>query len=155
MKSLLTILIVLCSGCATNAPPDPLIPVQQFLAAMTAEDKAAAETVLSANAEFVLPFNPNGDATERGMRRFLAPVYLSLAFDNYDNIVYSNPLFHVANNGTTVFVESIGDLKVASTGRPYRNRYIFRFDIYNGRIERVTEYSNPVTAAREGALAGR
>ena len=149
------LILVTAGGCATSAPPDPLLPVRQFMAAMMAENKEAAEAVLTANAEFVLPFNPNGDPTERGVRRFPAPVYLSLAFDNYDNIAYPNPLFHIANNGATVFMESVGDLKVARTGRSYRNRYLFRFDVYDGRIERVFEYSNPVTAARDGALAGR
>jgi ketosteroid isomerase-like protein len=34
-----------------------------------------------------------------------------------------------------------------SNGRPYKNRYIFRFDVENGKIKRIREYCNPVTGA--------
>ncbi len=34
-----------------------------------------------------------------------------------------------------------------ANGRPYRNRYIFRFETKNGKITRIREYTNPVTSA--------
>ncbi len=37
-------------------------------------------------------------------------------------------------------------MKMAN-GRPYENRYVFRFDVENGKIRRIREYLNPVTSA--------
>ena len=50
------------------------------------------------------------------------------------------------HDGTVVFMEARGDMRMKSGGA-LRNRYIFRFDIKNGKIVRVREYTNPVTAA--------
>jgi ketosteroid isomerase-like protein len=45
-----------------------------------------------------------------------------------------------------VFAELRGDMTMA-TGKPYKNLYVLRFDIVDGKIRKVTEYRNPVTAA--------
>ena len=37
-------------------------------------------------------------------------------------------------------------MKMAN-GRPYANRYVFRFDVEGGKIKRIREYANPITAA--------
>ena len=34
-----------------------------------------------------------------------------------------------------------------TNGRPYDNRYVFRFDAEGGKLKRIREYANPVTAA--------
>ncbi|GGP71284.1 nuclear transport factor 2 family protein [Saccharothrix coeruleofusca] len=50
-------------------------------------------------------------------------------------------------DGTTVFVECRGEMTQAVTGKPYRNRYVFKFEVRDGLIRRIREYSNPVTVA--------
>ena len=138
-------------ACASGGrQSNELAVVQGFLQAVAAEDMRAADTLLSGSAEFVLPFHPSGDVSAAAVRRIPAPVYLSSLFANYDQIVFAEQIAHIANEGRSVFLEAYGDFRVAGSGRPYRNRYLFRFDIYDGRIERITEYRNPVTAARDG-----
>jgi len=44
-----------------------------------------------------------------------------------------------------VFIEQWGNM-VLPDGRPYRNKYVFRFSIRQGRISHVREYFNPVIA---------
>ncbi len=146
-------LLCACATAGGGNRGDALAVVQTYLAALANENREVAEALFSANAEIVLPFNPNGDAGEAAIRRFSVPVYLGIAFEQYDNLVFVNQRAHIANVGATVFLEATGDLRVARTGTPYRNRYLFRFDVYDGRIERIVEYSNPVTAARQGAAA--
>lgn len=151
--ALFAVLLCACAASGGGNRSDALAVVQTYLAALASENREVAEALFSANAEIVLPFHPSGDAGEAAIRRFTVPVYLGIAFQQYDNLVFVNQRAHLANAGATVFLEATGDLKVARTGAPYRNRYLFRFDVYDGRIERIVEYSNPVTAARHGAAA--
>ena len=53
---------------------------------------------------------------------------------------------HERADGTAAFAEAAGDMRCA-TGRPYKNRYVFRFDVEGGRIRRIREYVNPLTSA--------
>ncbi|MFD5827020.1 nuclear transport factor 2 family protein [Lentzea sp. NPDC060358] len=64
----------------------------------------------------------------------------------FDRIRWRDLEFSTA--GETVFAECHGDMTVAGTGEPYRNRYVFRFDVRDGLIRRIREYSNPVAVAR-------
>ena len=36
---------------------------------------------------------------------------------------------------------------VTADGKPYRNRYVFRFDFESGRIKSAREYYNPIISA--------
>jgi ketosteroid isomerase-like protein len=52
----------------------------------------------------------------------------------------------ITGDGSRVFIEQRGNM-VLPDGRPYRNKYVFRFSIRDGRISHVREYFNPVIAA--------
>ena len=62
----------------------------------------------------------------------------------------------VSEDGGTVFVECRGDY-TSVDGRPYKNVYIFKFVLRDGKIIRTFEYANPVTYAMLAGLpiAGR
>ena len=54
----------------------------------------------------------------------------------------------ITDDGTTVFVEGRGDLILEKTGQPYRNIYVFKFSISEGKITEIREYANPVIYAK-------
>lgn len=141
-KAVLFTVACLLGACATTTSTDPLTPVQEFFAALAEEDKAKLDSLLTPNAELVMPFNPNGDTSTAGIRRMPATVFVSQVLAAYDNLRFLDARFHIANQGNSVFVEAMGDFRVARSGQPYRNRYILRFDLYDERIDRITEYVN-------------
>lgn len=135
------------------APAGPAVLADRLFDALSREDVAAASALFAPGAEFVLPYNPNGDASAAGIRRFPAAAYLTVATRSYDSIDFVDRVPIPAADGTTLVIEATGDLTVAANGRPYRNRYVFKFETRDGRITRVTEYANPITVAREGVAA--
>lgn len=138
---------------AQPAAQTPAALATRLFDAMAREDLPAAAALFAPGAEFVLPYNPNGDASAAGIRRFPAMGYVTVATRSYDNIRFLEQRATPAADGTTLFVEAEGDLVVAATGQPYRNRYVFKFEAANGRIARVTEYANTVTLAAQGITA--
>ena len=52
----------------------------------------------------------------------------------------------ITPDGHRVFIEQRGDILMPD-GKSYRNRYVFRFTIVEGKVKAVREYYNPVTAA--------
>ena len=52
----------------------------------------------------------------------------------------------VSSDGARVFLETRGHLTMSS-GKDYRNRYVMRLDIKNGRVSHVKEYYNPIQSA--------
>lgn len=46
-------------------------------------------------------------------------------------------------DGTVTFVQTLGDFRTTS-GAPYRNTYVFRFDWREGHLLSWEEYANPV-----------
>ena len=74
--------------------------------------------------------------------------YLGTIVANFSRAVLTERRFTVAEDGATVFLEAKGDLVHAHTSAPYRNMYVFRFDLHDGRIVGIAEYANPVPFAR-------
>lgn len=125
--------------------------VEPFLEAVERGDAETAFGFLAPGAEVHAMFNPNGDASDAGIRRFPARGYFGVVMRNYDVIRLTDRRFSVVDHGRSVWMEAEGDLRVAATGKPYRNRYVFRFDLdAAGRIGHVSEWVNTVTLAREG-----
>ena len=52
----------------------------------------------------------------------------------------------ITADGSRLFIEQRGNMTMAD-GRPYRNRYVFRFDVRDGRVSHVREYINPIISA--------
>ncbi len=128
--------------------------VEAFFATLEEENPEAAFALLSPDAVLVAPYNPNGDASDAGIRRFPARLYVEGAIATYDNLVFTERAWSFADGGRTIWVEAEGRLRVAQTGAPYENRYVFRIDFAeDGRIETITEYTNVATLARDGVTA--
>ena len=74
--------------------------------------------------------------------------YLQTILDNFKQAVMVDRKTFITDDGTTVFVEGRGDLILEKTGQPYRNIYVFRFSIADGKITEIREYANPVIYAK-------
>ncbi|MEM9724580.1 MAG: nuclear transport factor 2 family protein [Pseudomonadota bacterium] len=127
--------------------------VDAFFEALAAEDRETALAQLTPEAMLHAPYNPNGDATDEGVRSFPAALYVAGAMATYDNLVFEDRSYSMADDSRTVWLEAEGRLRVAETGSPYENRYVFKFELDGGKIAAITEYTNVVTLARDGVTA--
>ncbi|GLU47107.1 nuclear transport factor 2 family protein [Nocardiopsis ansamitocini] len=87
-------------------------------------------------------------ADVKGKSEVLA--YTSALFDKFTPLLWRGHEWRVSPDGGELFFHGIGDMVVARTGRPYRNTYVTRFDIENGRIVLMAEYGNALMYAGLG-----
>jgi ketosteroid isomerase-like protein len=164
-----TIVTFLCTcalalvGCATatagtlagqTQAADPVNNVVlPFFDAVAREDLEAAQIFMTPDTRVEAMFNANGQNGTANIRSFPAAVYFQIVARNYENIVFSNRVFSVADDGQTVWMEAQGELIVAATGQPYKNGYVFKLTIADGRITRLQEWVNTVTLTQQGIVA--
>lgn len=153
MTPILLALLLQAAPVTSATPTTPATLADRLFDALAREDLPAAAALFAPGAEFVLPYNPNGDASDAGVRRFPAMGYVTVATRSYDGIRFHDRTVTPAADGTTILVEAEGDLTNTVTSAPYRNRYVFKIETANGRITRVTEYANTVTLAAQGVVA--
>jgi ketosteroid isomerase-like protein len=129
--------------------------VQRFVAANQAKDKAAMMSMLADDIDHEIPFNESGRTEEGGFRRHRGKAEMSAFLDvtvaTIDTLHFVDPVFSPTADGRAVFVETYGDCRMAD-GKTYKNRYVFRYDVENGKITRLREYYNPITS---GVAFGR
>jgi ketosteroid isomerase-like protein len=146
------------AACATAppAPPraDPVARVvAPFFDAVAREDLAAVQTFITPDATVQAMFNPNGLNGADHIRTFPATAYFGIVSRNYDNIAFADRVFSVADDGRTVWMEAQGQLVVVPSGAPYRNGYVFKLTLENGRIRTIQEWVNTVTLTQQGVTA--
>ena len=71
-----------------------------------------------------------------------------MVLENFTQAAVIDRKTFITDDGATVFVEGRGDLIQKSSGQPYRNLYVFRFTISDGKITDIREYGNPVIYAK-------
>lgn len=125
--------------------------VDAFFAAMENGDEAAASALFTEDAEIVYPYNPNGDASDAAIRRVPARDYTRAASTKYSEIRLVERRYSPVTDGSTMWVEAKGKLRIAATGAAYENRYVFKFKLDGEKISRITEYTNVATVAKSGA----
>lgn len=59
---------------------------------------------------------------------------------------FTNVVWRTTSDGLALF-QADGEVTL-SDGRPYRNHYLFVFEVTDGKVVRWVEYYNPVIAAR-------
>ncbi len=122
----------------------------EFFRALSERDLSIANAVLTKETEEIIPLAmAGGTDPERvfdGKDAVLG--YLQTILDNFKQAVMVDRKTFITNDGTTVFVEGRGDLILEKTGQPYRNIYVFKFSISDGKITEIREYANPVIYAK-------
>ena len=128
--------------------------VEPFFEAVAREDLVAVQKFITPDSIVQAMFNPNGQNGAAHIRSFPATAYFAIVTRNYENIVFSDRIFSVSRDGRTVWMEAQGNLIVAATGKPYRNGYVFKLTLENGKIKAIQEWVNTVTLTQQGLSAG-
>ena len=140
-----------------SASRDPVADiVAPLFEAVANEDLSAASTFLVRGAPIHAMFNPSGSTDDASIRTFPAVGYFQLVTKNYENIVFNNRTYSVADEGRTVWMEANGDLRLEATGAAYRNRYVFKVSLNEaGKVTEIREWVNTVTLTQQGITARR
>jgi ketosteroid isomerase-like protein len=121
---------------------------EAYLVALQAKDKEAILAIVTDDFELEVPCNVSGtnDFSDSWRGLEAAKAGWDSAFREIELLRYTDLEFTGGEDGKVAFAEGLGVMKMAN-GRPYDNRYVFRFDVENGKIRRIREYLNPVTSA--------
>ena len=125
--------------------------VLAFFRAVGARDAAALAQAITDDAVYEIPFSESGSSAPGGFRRYegtsaVVDFWMATTASGPKNLGAEEIEISVTGDGSRVFIEQWGNM-VLPDGRPYRNRYVFRFSIRDGRVSHVREYFNPVIAA--------
>ncbi|SFT93472.1 hypothetical protein SAMN05660657_03981 [Geodermatophilus amargosae] len=122
--------------------PQERAVVEAYLDAVGRLDLPAIEATFADDVELVLPYAPPGFPKVSRGRAAAMEVYPEglmdpMRFSGYRiDALEGRPGEWVA--------EYTSDTRVLTTGRPYRNTYISRFRIRDGRITRLAEFFDPI-----------
>ena len=121
---------------------------KEYLRALQAKDKGAIFAILADDFALEVPFNVSGsnDYSDSWRGLAAADANYDVTFRIIQNIVYTDLEVTPGKDANVAFAEGLGVMMMAN-GRPYRNRYIFRFESAGGKLRRIREYANPVTSA--------
>ena len=119
-----------------------------YLEALQAKDRDAILAILADDFVLEVPCNVSGtnDFSDSWRGIDTAAEKYEETFRTIEVLRYTEVEIFGTPGGEVAFAEGLGVMKMAS-GRPYENRYVFRFDVAGGKIRRIREYLNPVTSA--------
>lgn len=121
---------------------------REYLRALQAKDKHAIFAILADDFALEVPFNVPGtnDYSDSWRGLEAADANYDVTFRIIQDLIYTELEFTPGRDDNVAFAEGLGVMTMAN-GRPYRNRYIFRFETRDGKLSRIREYANPVTSA--------
>ena len=124
--------------------------IDEFFRALDERDLSIASAVFTDEIVEIIPLAMNGETDPERVFEGKGAVlgYLQLILENFEHAVVVDRHTFITGDGDTVFVEGRGDLILKQTGQPYRNIYVFRFSISDGKITEIREYANPVIYAK-------
>ncbi len=145
----LAIALAVAASAPVTARPASAV-IANYLDAMSRKDRRAVETLLADDVVFEYPFDRSGRTDAGSWRVFdgrgaVMAGYVDGAFQRITTIRFIDREMTPSADGSRVFVEALGDMALGE--KPYRNRYVLRFDLREDRIVRMKEYLNPVTGA--------
>lgn len=136
------------SASGRRAAKDAIL---RFFKAVAAKDATALAQSITDDAVYEIPFSETGSTEPGGFRRYVGSVevvdfWMATTANGPKSLGADEVDLSITGDGSRVFIEQRGNM-VLSDGRPYRNKYVFRFLIRDGRVSHVREYFNPVIAA--------
>lgn len=121
--------------------------VETAVESMERMDFEAFSQLLASDARFDNVFAlPNTPGTFQGRDAVIANI--KEISRRFEQIEFVDERLYAAQGGRTVFVEARGNFAVKGTGAPYRNTYVFAFEVNNGQITAIREYNNPLMIAQ-------
>lgn len=121
---------------------------EAYLVALQAHDKPGILSLLADDFVLEVPLNASGtnDSSDSWQGLQAASANFDIAFREIEISRLIDIEITPGRDESVAFAEARGMMRMAN-GRSYRNTYIFRFDVADGKIKRVREYTNPVTGA--------
>jgi ketosteroid isomerase-like protein len=125
--------------------------IRRFFRAVAAKDAVALTESITKDAIYEIPFSESGSSEPGGFRSFqgaaaVVEFWMATVAGGLQNLGADDVELSITGDGSRVFIEQRGNM-ILSDGRPYRNKYVFRFSIRDGRVSHVREYLNPIIAA--------
>ncbi|GAB3319472.1 hypothetical protein GCM10027451_39180 [Geodermatophilus aquaeductus] len=122
--------------------PEGRAVVVAYLDAVGRLDLQAIEATFADDVELVLPYAPPGFPKVSQGRSEAMKVYPEGLMDPMGFSDYR--IDALADRPGEFVAEYTSDTRVLTTGRPYRNTYISRFSVHDGRITRLAEFFDPI-----------
>lgn len=121
---------------------------REYLRCLATKDKPGILALLSEGFALEVPLNVPGsnDLSDSWYGLEAADRNYDEAFRIIADTTYTDFEVTPGKDDNVAFIETLGVMTMAN-GRPYRNRYVFRFDAKDGKLFRIREYCNPVTSA--------
>ncbi len=121
---------------------------REYLRCLAIKDKAGIMALLADGFALEVPLNVSGsnDLSDSWYGLEAADRNYDEAFRIIADTTYTDFEVVPGKDDNVAFIETLGVMTMAN-GRPYRNRYVFRFDARDGKLVRIREYCNPVTSA--------
>jgi ketosteroid isomerase-like protein len=119
-----------------------------YFSALERKDLEGLLAILTPDSVLEMPFDVSGTNVPRRLWHGIdgAAAHYGQAFTDVASIIFTGVDIRPTSDPDVVFAEASGDMAMVN-GRPYNNRYVFRFDLRDGKIRRIREYGNPVTSA--------
>lgn len=125
---------------------------ESFFEGFEARSAEAVGAVLSDDANIVIRFHIDGSPKPwyafEGKEQCLA--YIAAVGAKFDRVAFIDREWTMSLDGKSVFLQCQGDILSTAEQLIYRNVYIWKLEISEGKIHQVTEYANPVTYANLG-----
>lgn len=127
--------------------------ITSFFAANERHDLDAVIADFADDIHYVFPLAANGQASPWFVHdgRETVVEYQRTLLQSFSRIRMLDQDLTVSVDGDQVFASSRGEYRTRE-GTSYTNVYLFRFELANNQIVRVTEYCNPVTYAQLAGL---
>ena len=134
-----------------RAPTAPAELVRAYLDALQRQDPDALCALVTDDFVLEVPLHASGSNDPRDTISWRGIEDYRINYcEHFPKIMTSQRLTDVVIRPTVdqdvVYAEAFGDMTL-SNGSPYKNRYVFRFDLRDGKICGLLEFCNPVTAA--------
>ena len=125
--------------------------IRRFFRAIAARDMAALADSVTEDVVYEMPFSETGSTEPGQFRRYsgrdqVVAFWERTSGSGLRSAPPEDVELSITADGARVFIEQRGNMTTAD-GKPYRNRYVFRFDIADGRVSHVREYINPIISA--------
>ncbi|MBF0688615.1 MAG: nuclear transport factor 2 family protein [Cellulomonas sp.] len=136
----------------TNTQLTALQLAQQFMNAFAGRNPEAAAALLAEDATLTIALGIDGSPTPWYFFDGQTQVrgYIEAVAAKFDRVAFLDQEWHASMDGRTAFMEARGDILSSAEGLEYRNVYVFKIEVSDGLVARVTEYANPVTYANLG-----
>ena len=116
---------------------------QDFIRFVETRDRSGIERSLADNVRQVFPMGSHGwtglGAVYEGKDEVLTYTYE--LFDNFDKLTWVDKVWTAGEDGVRVFLQANSDAIAAHSKAPYRNVYVTRIDVVDGKITQILEYA--------------